>query len=129
LGLHICHVGRRGKDSRGEWVEIANDGALAVALTGLELTDYTETQQHPHIYTFPRAQGGGDLMLAASNSAYVFTRTGTAERLSDGDLILYWGRGADVWNNPGDVAYLRHSDGTFIDHMTVGEPKRHPGGH
>lgn len=37
-GLHICNVELRGSDSRGEYVEIANDGTSSLALTGLELT-------------------------------------------------------------------------------------------
>ena len=36
---------------------------------------------------------------------------------------------APVWNNTGDVVYLRKPDGTFIDTMTVGDPARHPNGH
>ena len=44
-------------------------------------------------------------------------------------LLLSMGRHAPIWNNPGDVAYLRNPDGTFIDSMTVGDPARHPAGH
>lgn len=129
MGLHVCHVGLRGNDRRGEWVEIANGSSRAVALTGLKLTDYTATQQHVHIYTFPPAADGTSLRLGAGNSAFVFSGPGTNVRLQDGDLLLFAGRRAPIWNNSGDVAYLRRPDGTFIDHMTVGHPKRHPGGH
>ena len=128
-GLHVCHIGLRGDDRRGEWVEIANGSNTVLGLTGLKITDYTATQQDVHIYTFPPAVGGGTLTLGPGASAFVFTGPGKSERLPDGDLLLFAGRGAPIWNNGGDVAYLRRADGTFIDHMTVGHPKRHPGGH
>lgn len=128
-GLHVCQVARQGADRRGEWVEVANDGLRPVSLTGLKLTDYTATQQHVHIYTFPSARGGANLTLRPGRSAFVFTGTGESKRLSDGDLLLFAGRRAQIWNDEGDVAYLRNPDGTFVDHLTVGAPKRHPGGH
>lgn len=107
---------------------MANNGTTSVTLTGLELTDYTGTQQRPHIYRFPGITGGGALMLRPGKVAYVFTGNGDSEVLADGDMLLFAGRSA-VWNNTGDVAYLRNPDGTFIDSMTVGHPKRHPNGH
>ncbi|MBS1870547.1 MAG: lamin tail domain-containing protein [Actinobacteria bacterium] len=128
-GLHICHVGLRGNDARGEWVQVANDGMSAVGLTGLKLTDYTATQQNVHIYEFPATTSNTVLMLPAGKSAYVFTGHGTSGWTDDGHLLLFAGRSAQVWNNTGDVAYLRRADGTFIDTMTVGDPKRHPNGH
>lgn len=129
MGIHICHIGLRGSDARGEWVEVANNGTVTVSLTGLEITDYTGTQRVPHIYRFPLAVGGANLTLDPGDSAYVFTGEGKNERLQGGDLLLFWDRQSSVWNNSGDVAYLRKLDGTFVDHMTVGSPKRHPGGH
>jgi hypothetical protein len=59
----------------------------------------------------------------------VFTRAGKNKRGPNGNLYLFANRRASVWNNTGDVAYLRNPDGTFIDTMTVGVPKRHPRGH
>jgi len=38
---HVCVVANRAGDRRGEYVQIANSGPTAVALTGLEITDYT----------------------------------------------------------------------------------------
>jgi len=69
---HICVVANRTTDERGEYVEIANGGTASVALTGLELTDYTGTQQRPHIYRFPRTTNHGTLYLEPGESAYVF---------------------------------------------------------
>lgn len=129
MSVHICQIKLRGTDSRGEWASVANDGPVAVPLTGLEITDFTRTQQHVHIYRFPRAQNGGALILARGQTAYIFTGSGWSERLPDGDLLLFAGRQAAVWNNAGDVAYLRNLRGEFVDSMTVGSPPRHPNGH
>lgn len=68
-------------------------------------------------------------MLAPGQTAYLFTGSGPSERLPDGDLLLFAGRQAAVWNNTGDVAYLRNLRGGFVDSMTVGSPPRHPNGH
>jgi hypothetical protein len=129
MGLHVCAIVPRTADPRGEYVEIANDGPVAATLTGLELTDYTGTQQRPHIFHFPSLEGGSALMLGPRNVAFVFTGPGKSEILSDGNMLLFAGRSAAVWNDTGDVAYLRNPDGTFLSYMTVGEPKRHPNGH
>ena len=129
MGLHVCNVANRTTDSRGEYVQVANDGAAAVSLTGLEITDYTRTQEHVHVYHFPGATDGGALQLQPGQSAFVFTGLGTNVRLNDGDLLLFAGRQASIWNDDGDVAYLRRGDGTFVDHLTVGDPARHPNGH
>lgn len=126
---HICVVANRTTDKRGEYVEIANGGTASVALTGLELTDYTGTQQRPHIYRFPRTTSHGTLYLEPGESAYVFTGDGTNCRSDGGHLLLFWGHSTRIWNDDGDVAYLRRSDGTFVDSRTVGNPKRHPNGH
>jgi hypothetical protein len=126
---HICVVANRTTDERGEYVEVANSGPNSVAVNELELTDYTATQQHAHVYHFPKAKGGGDLYLEPGQSAYVFTGKGENVRNADGNLLLFAGRSASIWNNNGDVAYLRRLDGTFVGSMTVGDPKRHPNGH
>jgi hypothetical protein len=129
IGLHICAIVPVTNDPRGEWVEVANDGLNPVTLTGLELTDYTETQQRPHVYRFPALSTGAPLRLGPGNAAFVFTGTGKSEVLGNGDVLLFAGRAAPVWNNTGDVAYLRNADGTFVRTMTVGHPRRHPNGH
>ncbi len=126
---HICKVANQSSDPRGEYVEIANGGVDRVAVTGLELTDYTETQQHPHIFRFPSTTEGGVLYLEAGRSAHVFTGSGTDGRDDDENLIFFWNRSASVWNQDGDVAYLRHTNGQLVDSMTVGDPQRHPNGH
>lgn len=129
MGLHICDVSVRGSDERGEFVEVANDGDKRVALTGRKITDYTATQKHVHVYTFPKLVSGGTFFLQPGQSAYVFTGHGKPGLSNHGNWLLFAGRSAPIWNNNGDVAYLREANGEFIDYMTVGAPKRHPGGH
>jgi hypothetical protein len=128
-GIHVCRIVLTAADPRGEYVVVANDGDVDGSLTGLEITDYTRTQQHVHVYRFPAAQGGGDLLLGPGEEAFVFTGHGTSQRVEDGDLLLFAERSAPIWNNSGDVAYLRRLDGTFVDSLTVGHPARHPTGH
>jgi hypothetical protein len=82
-----------------------------------------------HVFSFPPAQGGAALTLGPGETAYVFTGSGRNERVADGDLLLFAGRHAPVWNNTGDVAYLRNARGEFIDWMDVEAPARHPNGH
>ncbi|HEX4344788.1 MAG TPA: lamin tail domain-containing protein [Solirubrobacteraceae bacterium] len=102
MGLHICAVVRSG--SLSEHVEVVNDGAEPVTVTGLELTDCCG-QHHEHVYAFPQ----GD--LAAGQTAYVYSGTGTNQLTRSGDLILYAGLQARVWKDDSHVAYLRHPDG------------------
>jgi hypothetical protein len=132
--LHICDISRLGTDQRGEWVSVCNDGATAEALTGLEITDFTRTQQQVHVYRFPAAQDGQPLTLAPGGVAYVFTGPGRNDRMRTRDgndcLLLFAGRDAPIWTNAGDVAYLRHVfNGRYLDLKTVGSPARHPNGH
>lgn len=128
-GLHICNVAPQGYDHRGEWVEVANDGLLPIVLTGLEITDYTATQQRPHIYHFPTMTDGTNFALQPRQSAFVFTAPGSASLSDRGDWLLFANRRAPVWNDSGDVAYLRDARGRIIDSRTVGHPARHPNGH
>lgn len=122
MGLHICAVVKRGSSSASEHVEIVNDGAEPVPVTGLELTACSG-QQHTHVYAFPQGE------LAAGETAYVYSEEGKSRRMHTGDLMLYAGLPARVWKDESVVAYLRHPDGRIIDTMHVGRPPRHPDGH
>jgi hypothetical protein len=128
-GLHICNIAPRGYDHRGEWVQVANSNQQPVPLTGLEITDYTAMQQRPHIYRFPTLRGGATLVLRPRQSAFVFTGPGDSRLSTLGNWLLFAGRSAPVWNNTGDVAYLRDAYGRILDSHTVGHPARHPNGH
>ncbi|SRR6266567_2035330 len=131
---HVCQINPKGNDTRGEWVAIANGGTSSVSLTGLELTDFTQTQQHVHIYSFPPTTAGTALQLGAGETCFVFTGAGKNEWVTGNSgrrqLLLFADRRASIWNNTGDVAYLRQAtSGQFVDSLTVGSPARHPNGH
>jgi len=122
MGLHICVVVQRRSGSPSEYVEVVNDGAEPVPVTGLELTDCCG-QHHEHVYCFPAGE------LAAGQTAYVYSEEGTSQRSRTGDFVLYAGLKAPVWIDESHVAYLRHPDGRIIDTMRAGRPPRHPEGH
>jgi hypothetical protein len=130
---HICRVNWQTADPQQEVVEVANGGLFPVVVSGLEITDYTGTQQNIHIYRFPTYTDDTVVELATHESALVFT--GVGENRWDTDeqgsrwLLLFMGRGAAIWNNEGDVVYLRRASGQFVDTFTVGNPPRHPNGH
>jgi len=128
MGLHLCAIVQRGSDYRGEHVEIVNDGAAPAPVTGLELTRFSE-RQHEHVYSFPPRADGSVLELAAGRTAYVFSGTGKSERTRSGDLILFAGLPAPVWNDTSQAAYLRRPDGTIIDTLRFERSPRHPDGH
>ena len=79
--------------------------------------------RRPHIYRFPA------LSLRPGQSAFVFTGPGRNDLSVHGDFVLFAGRRSAVWNNTGDVAYLRDARGRIIDSRSVGHPARHPNGH
>ncbi len=122
MGLHICAVVQRGSGSPREYVEVVNDGAEPVTVTGLELTD-CPGQHHEHVYTFPQGE------LEPGETAYIYSASGSNQRTRTGDLILYAGLQASVWQDDSHVAFLRHPDGQIIDTMHAGRPPRHPDGH
>lgn len=127
---HICDLNWRTSDPQQEWVKVVNAGLSTQVLTGRRLTDETETQADPHIYVFPRYNDGAPIQLTPGERVFVVIGVGEGGwRPVDGvnSLVLYWGLRACVWNNSGDVAYLRESDGRIIDYCTVGNPPRHPG--
>ena len=122
MGLHICAVVPSGPGSSSEHVEVVNDGAEPVPVTGLELT-HCAGQEHEQVYVFPAGE------LAAGQTAYVYSGKGSNQLTRTGDFILYAGLPAPVWKDDSHVAYLRHPDGKIIDTMHAGRPPRHPDGH
>jgi micrococcal nuclease len=84
----------------GEWVEIQNQGANRATLAGFTLKD-----QANHVYTFP------DVSLEPGQVLRVYSGQGT-----DQSNALFWGLVGDaVWNNDGDIAYLRDPQGLLVD--------------
>jgi hypothetical protein len=104
-GVKIAHLqanapGNDAENPNGEWVEIVNEGPEAVNLEGYSLKDAAT-----HIYTFPA------FTLQPGATVHLYSGQGQDDASS-----LYWGlAGEAVWNNDGDSAFLRDSEGNLVD--------------
>ncbi len=88
------------ENPNGEWIELMNTGDAPVDLTG-----YTLKDEANHIYTFP------SFVLEPGQKVRVYSGKGR-----DTKKALYWGlENEAVWNNDGDVAFLRDSQGNLVD--------------
>ncbi len=114
LRFHGAQYDSPGKDTRSaaslnaEWISLVNTGSRAVNLEG-----YTIRDKARHVHTFGNvtiAGGGGRIWLHTGSGS-----TNGGHR--------YWGRGAYVWNNDGDTAYLRNASGTAVDYCSWGAKK------
>jgi micrococcal nuclease len=107
-GIKIAHIqadapGNDSENPNGEWVEIVNEGSEAVNLEGYSLKD-----EATHIYTFPA------FILQPGATVHLYTGQG-----QDDTSSLYWGLVREaVWNNSGDSAFLRDSEGNLVDDYT-----------
>jgi hypothetical protein len=93
-----------GPDEDGEYVRLDNLGGSNATMTNWTLRDDAN-----HVFTFP------PFTLVAGESVRVWTGTG-----SNNSSNLYWGSGAVIWNNSGDTAILRLSNGQVVDSCTYG---------
>lgn len=110
VALRIVEVmadapGADNENLNGEWVEIENVGDEPVRLAGFTLSDTSNTE-----FVFP------NVMLEPGKRLRVYTGSGTPSKDA-----LYWGSPSPIWNNNGDVAYLRAPDGTLVDFFAYGE--------
>jgi len=85
-----------------EYVLIKNIGAGALDMGGWKLSDAAN-----NTYTFPA------FTLAAGTEVKVWVKTGT-----DDAANLYWNRASAVWNNGGDTATLRDTQGAVVSTYT-----------
>lgn len=92
-----------------EWVRITNDTDAPADLSGWTLKDKKD-----HTYAFPAG-----FKLEPGASVRVRTGKGNNDRND-----LYWGRGAAVWNNEGDSAYLSNAQGKVVSTYTWTGPKK-----
>lgn len=102
-----------GNDVDGEFMEIFNNGASSVDVTGWQITD--------------NDGDGPDMVLPAmtlpSKAFIVVWSGGGVDDLdpSDGVISLHMGRSQGVWTNTGDDVLLLREDGTPADLITFGE--------
>ncbi len=91
------------QNPNGEWIEIANQGNESVQMQG-----YTLKDEANHIYTF------ADFVVAPGRSFRLYSGAGP-----NNEDELYWGlNGESVWNNGGDVAFLRDGEGALVDNFS-----------
>ena len=88
-----------------EWVEITNNGDVDVDMSNWTLED---NATNPHTYLFPSG-----FILDDGSSVKVHTGDG-----NDTSTELYWGFGGHIWNNNGDTATLKDSNGKIISQMS-----------
>lgn len=83
-----------------EWIRIKNFSTT----TKKYLTGWTVRDKSGHVYKF------GTFALVPGASVTLYTGKG-----SNSSTKRYWGLSNYVWNNSGDTAYLRSSNGTLMD--------------
>jgi hypothetical protein len=94
-----------GDDLQGEFVRIDSvDEAI------VDMANWTLCDEAGHRFTFPA------ITLRPGTYVRVWTKTGRNTATD-----VYWGRHQPVWNNMGDCAYLRDSQGTLIDTYRYGQ--------
>jgi micrococcal nuclease len=92
--------GSDNENPNGEWIEIANQGNTPVAMQGFTLKDEAN-----HIYNF------GDFTVAPGAAFRLYSGQG-----QNSANALYWGQtNESIWNNNGDAAYLRDTEGALVD--------------
>lgn len=83
-----------------EWVRLHNNTGSRIWMTGWTLRDKGSI----HVFHF------GAHSIGARATIYVHTGKGSTT-----SRHRYWREGYYVWNNTGDTAYLRNSNGTTVD--------------
>ncbi len=94
-----------------EWVQIHN------ATAAKNLAGWTIRDAQSHIYTFP------SFLLGSGKSVEVHTGSGTNTSTN-----LYWGSASYVWNNTGDDATLKNSNGSTVascSYSASADPETH----
>jgi hypothetical protein len=106
IKIHKIYFDSPGSDTgsntslNAEYIVIRNTGTARVGLGGWTVRDIAG-----HVYRFPTG-----FRLAAGSKVTVHTGSG-ANTLHQ----LYWRQGWYIWNNDGDTARLRRSNGTLAD--------------
>ncbi len=84
-------------DVAGEYVYLQNQAGTA------NMTSWTLCDNAEHCFTFPT------FILVAGSTVQVWTKSGENTATD-----LYWGSESAIWDNTGDTAYLRDSNGMLV---------------
>lgn len=106
IKIHKIYFDSPGSDNgsnaslNAEYITIKNTGSGRVGIGGWTIRDLAG-----HVYHFPAG-----FRLGAGAKVTLHTGSG-----SSGAHHRYWGMGNYVWNNDGDTAKLKRSNGTLAD--------------
>ena len=104
VGLRLDAEGDDAQNLNDEWVEVRNEGAEPVDLSGWGLRDESSS----HRFTFPRA-----FTLAPGATVRIRSGCGTGSATE-----LFWcTSGSAIWNNDGDTAFLTDPAGNIVDRL------------
>jgi len=114
--IHFDASGNDHNNKNGEWVVLK-------ANQDISLKDWTLSDQSDRRYRFPE-----DFSLQKGEKVRVYTGaaddprkdTGCAE---DADYELFWNANRAIWNNSGDVAYIKRSGETVLTFSYSGAGK------
>lgn len=108
-----------------EYIVIRNTTAdKKFSLAGCIVSDRTPTGQETHLFHFPDKLNGNGWTLDPGEYIFLMTGKGTDKFINRNgnqppQFHFYMQREWFVWNNPGDTAFLRLSNGEFIHWMKV----------
>ena len=102
----------KGVDLDAEYVDIVNDSAMALDLTGWSVHDAADRERR---FVFPK------ITLEPGATLRLWSGSGV-----DDAGNLHWGRRQAVWNNTGDTAILRDARGIEQRRVSFGPPKKQP---
>ena len=88
-----------GTSEPDEYVLIENDESFPI-----QLQNWTLRDEANHIFTFP------SFVIQPNQQCRIYTNENHPEWCG-----FNYGSGTAIWNNSGDTAYLRNSNGTLID--------------
>ena len=88
-----------GSSEPDEYVLIENDDSFPI-----QLNNWTLRDEANHIFTFP------SFVIQPNQQCRIYTNEYHADSCG-----FNYGSGIAIWNNSGDTAYLRNSNGTLID--------------
>lgn len=95
---------RSNSSLNAEYIQLKNTSSVARYITNWTLRD-----NQSHVYRFPSTK--------INPGSYLNVRTGKG---TNNWNTRYWGSGNYIWNNTGDKATLRNSNGTWIDSCSWG---------
>lgn len=98
--LNFDAEGRDNENPNGEWIELTNQGSVAVDLSEWVIRD--ESTRHRFVFE--------SFILAPTATVTVRSGCGT-----DGPAELFWCAETTIWSNSGDTAFVRDGSGALVD--------------